>query len=50
MAHTGKPKPPVFVIPNPLRSGMVPEALPVEIEYFQEDFVKEIVDCHGLGR
>ena len=50
MAHMGKLEPSVFVIPNPLRTGLVPEALTIEIEYLQEDFVGEVVDCHGSGR
>jgi hypothetical protein len=48
MAHMRKLEPPVLVIPNPLRTGLVPEALPIEIEYFQEDIVVEVVD--GSGR
>jgi hypothetical protein len=50
MAHMGKLEPSVLVIPNPLAIERVAECPPIEIEYFQEDFVGDVVDCHGSGR
>ena len=49
MAHMGELEPPVLVIPGPLRTEWVAECVPIEVEYLQEDFVGEVVDCHGLG-
>ena len=49
MAHVGKLEPSVLAIPIPLKTGYVPKALPIKIEYLQEDFVDEVVDCHGSG-
>ena len=46
MAHVGKLEPTVLVIPN---SELVSEGLPVEIEYLQENFIREVMDCHGSG-
>ena len=48
MAYMRKLEPSVLVIPNPLRTGLVPEALPIEVEYLQEDIVVE-GDCRGSG-
>jgi hypothetical protein len=50
MAHVGKFEPSVLAIPILLRTGYVPKALPIEIEYLQEDFADEAVDCHSSGR
>ena len=50
MANMGKLEPSVLVIPNPLRTELVSECLPIEIKYLQEDFVGKVVDCHGSGR
>jgi hypothetical protein len=50
MADMGKLEPSVLFIPNPRRSELIPEALPILIEYLQEDFVGEVVDRHGSGR
>jgi hypothetical protein len=49
MAYVGKLEPSVLVIPNYLRTELVPEALPIEVEDLQEDVVVEAVDCHGSG-
>lgn len=47
MAHVGKLEPSVLAIPIPLKTAYVPKALPIKIEYLQEVFVDEVVDCHG---
>ena len=49
MAHMGKLEPSILVIPNPLRTERVAECVPIEIEYLQEDFIGDVVDCHGSG-
>ena len=49
MAHMGKLEPPVLVIPGPLRTELVAECVPIAVEYLQEDFVGDVVDCHGSG-
>ena len=49
-AHISKFEPPVLLIPNPLRTQLVSEGLPIEVEYLQEDIIEEVVDCHSLGR
>ena len=46
---THKFEPPVL-IPNPFRTQLVSEGLPIEVEYLQEDIIEEVVDCHSLGR
>jgi hypothetical protein len=46
MAYMRKLEPSVLGIPNPLRIKLVPEALPIEVEYLQEDFV---VEGHSSG-
>jgi hypothetical protein len=46
----GKLEPSILVIPNPLRIERVAQCLPIEVEYLQEDFVGDVVDCHGSGR
>lgn len=48
-AHISKFEPPVL-IPNPFRTQLVSEGLPIEVEYLQEDIIEEVVDCHSLGR
>ena len=48
MAHMGKLEPAILVIPNPLRTELIAERVPIAVEYLQEDFVGEVVDCHGL--
>jgi hypothetical protein len=45
----GKFETSVLVIPNTLITGLVAEALPIEIEYLQEDFFGEVADCYGSG-
>jgi hypothetical protein len=44
----GKLEPSILVIPNPLRTEFVSEALPIEIKYLQEDFVGEGYGADGL--
>jgi hypothetical protein len=46
----GKLEPSILVIPIPIRTGLVPKGQPIEVEYFQEDFVGEVVDRHSSGR
>ena len=50
MAHMRELEPSVLIVPNPLGTGMVPKALPIEVEYLQEDVVVEVADCHGSSR
>ena len=45
MAHMGKLEPSILVVPNTLM--LVHEALAILIEYLQEDFAGEVVDCRG---
>ena len=42
MANMGKLEPSVLVIPN-----LLMEALPIGVEYIQEDVFSEVDDCHG---
>ena len=49
MTDMGKLEPPVLVIPYPLGHELIAEGLPVEIEYLQEDIVRDVVDCHRWG-
>jgi hypothetical protein len=35
----GKLEPPILVIPNPLRTELIAECVPIEVEYLYEDFV-----------
>ena len=42
MTNMGKLEPSVLVIPNPLM-----EALPIGVEYIQEDVFSKVDDCHG---
>jgi hypothetical protein len=46
----GKLEPSFLVIPNPLGAEFVPKALPIEIKYFQEDHVGEIIAFYVSGR
>ena len=51
MANMGKLEPSVLVIPIPFGIELSPEALPIEVEYLQEDVVvKAASDCHSSGR
>ena len=50
MAHMGKLEPPVLVVPNPLRTELISECVPIEVEYLQEDIIGEVVDCHDSDR
>ena len=50
MAHMGEFEPTVLVIPNPLRTELIAKCMPIAVEYLQEDFIGEVVDCHGPGR
>ena len=45
-----KLEPPILVIPNPQRGNLVIKALAIVIEYLQEDFAGEFVDCHSPVR
>jgi hypothetical protein len=48
MAHMGKFEPPILVIPNSQREIL--KAPVIVIEYLQEDFAGEVVDCHSPVR
>ena len=50
MAHMGELEPPVLVVPSPLRTELISECVPIEVEYLQEDFIGEVFDCHGSDR
>jgi hypothetical protein len=48
MAYMSKFEPPILVIPNSLRG--IFEYLAIVIEYLQENFAGEVVDCHSPVR
>ena len=52
MARMGELEPSVLVVPNLLIIGLpvVPEALPIEIEYLQKNFVWKAADGRSSGR
>jgi hypothetical protein len=50
MAHMNKLEPPILVVPNSQREISATKALTIVIEYFQEDFVGEVVECHRPTR
>jgi hypothetical protein len=41
MAHMARFESSILVIPNPVRTRLVPEGLPIKIKYLPEDFVGE---------
>jgi len=50
MAHMSKLEPSILVIPNSQIETLVNKALEIVIEYLQENFAREVVDCHSPVR
>jgi hypothetical protein len=49
MAYMSKLEPPILVTPNSQR-GTPANDLEIVVEYLQEDFAGEVVDCHSPVR